>query len=119
MKRIVELFGERDVQKEFHTRKGSGQRALSVTSMPKGKLQHNNKWAEDVLASFAFSAPIVSETDVVESQGVSPTPDTTSLSGISSASTNRHAQMDSLPGSRMDGQLQDMVSEELTQDRKC
>ena len=109
-KRIVELFGERDVQKEFRTRKGSNRHALSVTSMPSGKLQHNDKWADDVLTSFAFSAPMFAcGTDVAEPQEESSLPNWMPASSTSGPSANPQVHTDSIPGSRMDGQLQDMV----------
>ena len=109
MKRIVELFGERGVKKEFQTRKGSSQRTVSVTSMTDGKLQHNDKWAEDVLTSFAFSAPMVSRNmGTVE-------PQETPTCSTSVPSTDRNIQVDLVPGSRMDSHFQDLVCNEPTQ----
>ena len=114
MKRIVELFGERGVKKEFQTRKGSSQRTLSVTSMTNGKLQHNDKWAEDVLTSFAFSAPMVSRNmGTVEPQETFLPPDLTPTCGTSVS--NRNTQIDLVPGSRMDSHFQNMVCNKPTQ----
>lgn len=99
---------------EFQTRKGSNQRTLSTTMMPDGMINHNDDWANKVLHSFLFSAPLATTASAQTTQ-VSDVPisseqtPSTELRGVQ-PSVAGQVYVDPIPGGRMDGQLQEMVS---------
>ncbi|KAK7691375.1 hypothetical protein QCA50_004774 [Cerrena zonata] len=113
-KRIVEKFGKRELPTEFHTRKGAKLRILSKTKMPEARIQQNNEWANKVLASFTFCVPQVTNVSMPGnvSPSIEPLTSQDDLGGVE-ASTMGVSTSSLAPGSRLDGNIQDIVSHHI------
>ncbi|CAL1697459.1 unnamed protein product [Somion occarium] len=120
-KRMEKKFPKK-AKVEYRPRKSGHDRTVSKAEMSDGKIKHNTAWADSVIDSFKFSAPLLNCNKSLDAS-VTPMPqqipesvehttsdDSPEIPPVNHSSPGLPVEIDGRPGSELDRRIQGIVS---------